>query len=371
MQHSSSIQNTLPPLSNEGYSLNQGWDPPEAPMLKKHTGTNGVGSGDNTRPSVDFLADEMLHLRLERPAPRKAMRQAIRDFTNNKIQTALRELELGRQRRATQLLADVAQRANEKTGAPLPPFACLLDYTKSYGGQFRTYANRLCEQYRRAFFLPSIYSVLAEPDVRMSGTTGDEVLRTLRHVYASFPEPPTPFQWKIFEAMCCAASALIYGQEKSQDPNWVLERNNWVEDDGIVGILTGRKTGKSTALAMCHLTFMMVIRGYRGVNASRTLEQAVIIIDLARQLVRRHPHMKLAGLRVEQVRQRFLSIVSADGSWSSSLEAKCGDGAVRRKKKKISLFVCLFSLGRTGKYYILVVSFLLLHTVNERSRTNG
>ena len=68
---------------------------------------------------------------------------------------------------------------------------------------------------------------------------------------------------------------------------------------------------------MIHLTFMMVCRGYRGVNASRTIEQAVIIIDLARQLFRRHSDSRSHGIRLDQVRQRFLSIIGPDGSTSS------------------------------------------------------
>jgi hypothetical protein len=86
-------------------------------------------------------------------------------------------------------------------------------------------------------------------------------------------------------------------------------------------VLTGRKTGKSTALAMAHLAFMFVICGYRGVNASRTLEQAMIILDLARQLIRCHPDLKALGMRFAQVRARYMSIVGPDDS-ERSLEIK-------------------------------------------------
>ena len=107
----------------------------------------------------------------------------------------------------------------------------------------------------------------------------------------------------------------------------MLERNGWIEDNDLVAVLTGRKTGKSTGLSMSHLAFMMVIQGYRGCNASRTVEQAIIIVDLGRQLVVRHPDLRAQGMRIDQSRARYLSIKKTNNT-ISSLECKCGDGNV-------------------------------------------
>ncbi len=97
----------------------------------------------------------------------------------------------------------------------------------------------------------------------------------------------------------------------------MLERNGWIEDNDLVAVLTGRKTGKSTGLSMSHLAFMMVIQGYRGCNASRTVEQAIIIVDLGRQLVVRHPDLRAQGMRIDQSRARYLSIKKTNNTISS------------------------------------------------------
>ncbi len=104
------------------------------------------------------------------------------------------------------------------------------------------------------------------------------------------------------------------GQENSHTLSlrYVNDRNGWRFTDGVVGVLTGRKTGKSTGLAMICIAYMFVISGFRGAVASRTLEQAKIIVKTVQQLVKRHPWFKQHGFRVGQMRATYVSIIGPD-----------------------------------------------------------
>ena len=77
--------------------------------------------------------------------------------------------------------------------------------------------------------------------------------------FSSFPEPPTPFQWKIFQAVCSANAPTIIGNAFFNDPERWIKMIGGRYTDGIVGILTGRKTGKSTGLAYVIITLMFVV----------------------------------------------------------------------------------------------------------------
>ncbi len=280
------------------------------------------------------------------------MRSEIVDAANVVFAKVLEALERDRLERASNLVEEARRRLGERGGDPLPPFERLVDYSgPTFLGFLDERLSERCRRYNLNLYLPPIAKRLGEPDFAVRRYSGDEVIRRLRSTFARFPDPPTPFQWKIFEAMLCAAKALIYGQEYDSDPNWVLERNGWSEDNDIVAVLTGRKTGKTTGLAMAHLAFMMVIRGYRSVNASRTLEQSMIVVDLANQLAPMHPMIKELGMRIEPARARRIAISSPTEGWTSTLEAVCGEGNVRTLSKLQTFFFLFFCAAASVSHY--------------------
>ena len=196
---------------DDGFSLDQGWKPP-VPFSRvksvvsaahQHRSNNNNNSGSS-------------------------IRERIEQFAKLGFQEALRELEVKREQRAARLVDEARRRANERGGGPLPQFEKMIDYTP-YAGSFSKYIDKLCKRFNNMCYIPRIEDSFADPAYEIRGFAGDEVLRSLRSVYSRFPEPPTPFQWKMFDATCCAGKRLIYGSEYDADPNWVLERNGWTE----------------------------------------------------------------------------------------------------------------------------------------------
>jgi hypothetical protein len=105
-----------------------------------------------------------------------------------------------------------------------------------------------------------------------------------------------------------------------------LRRNNWSETNGVLGLLTGRKTGKSTACAMACIIVMMCIQSAQIIVTSRTLKQAQIILNTVRILIRIHPLFKKWGFKLGELQNTTtLTFIGPDGS-ERKIEAMCGDG---------------------------------------------
>jgi hypothetical protein len=107
---------------------------------------------------------------------------------------------------------------------------------------------------------------------------------------------------------------------------YILRRNGWSETNGVLGLLTGRKTGKSTACAMACIIVMMCIQSAQIIVTSRTLKQAQIILNTVRILIRIHPLFKKWGFKMGELQNTtVLTFIGPDGS-ERKIEALCGDG---------------------------------------------
>ena len=139
--------------------------------------------------------------------PRPSLRRRVELQARESFRLALQNLVHARQKRAGELLQDVAV---QDLG---PKHERMIDYTASYTVGMIRIARRYSDRYNAARRIPPIYDSFAEPCYMRRGQAGDEVLLALRTTFARFPERPTKFQWLIFDNICCAAKGIIYGEE--------------------------------------------------------------------------------------------------------------------------------------------------------------
>ena len=169
------------------------------------------------------------------PLRSKTMRNRVQEAAAAAFGNAIRKLEEDRRRHAERVLEEAKHHAQaEQNGDTLPAYSRMIDYSSSYAGRLEKIAAQMHTRYQRKLIIPRAEDSYAEPAYQMRGFGGDEVLRALRTVFSRFPDHPTAFQWTLFDAMCNVAKAIIYGQTWFSDPNWVLERNGWVDGNGAM-----------------------------------------------------------------------------------------------------------------------------------------
>lgn len=224
----------------------------------------------------------------------------------------------------------------------LPPIEYLVDYMPQVA-EFQCCVGRMEVQYRKYQALPIKAHAYADPFYTQRISNGDEVLARMREVIEGFPDKPTSMQRRFLEKCLACMMLLIYGQEAINDPESVLRRNGWDAMNGVLALLTGRKTGKSTVCAMLCIVVMMCIRSAQIIVTSRTLKQAQIILNTVRVLVRVHPLFKKWGFKMGELSNTTtLTFEGPDGS-TRQIEAsmtlfllrmiaykisECGDGTV-------------------------------------------
>lgn len=200
-------------------------------------------------------------------------------------------------------------------------FLPLVERVKIRAEQIKSERDNNC-------FIPRISASYADPRYNERPSDGETVYKRLLECFISFKDQPTPFQHKLFTAVASACAPLIFGEEFFSDPARCLQIIGGRFTDGLVGILTGRKTGKSTGLAYIAICLMFVIRRFKAIIVSKTLEQAKIILDTVKGLLQSHPWWASGGYKVIESRATALVIQGPDGSLRV-LEARCGSGEVR------------------------------------------
>lgn len=203
----------------------------------------------------------------------------------------------------------------------------------------RIRARKLRETSVNALFIPRISISYADPAYNERLSDGETIYKQLFECFVSFNDAPTAFQHKIFTAVASACAPLIFGEEFFSDPSRCLQIIGARFTDGLVGILTGRKTGKSTGLSYVAICYMFVVKKFKSIIVSKTLEQAKIILDTVKGLIQSHPWWG-KGFRVVESRATALVVQGPDGSLRM-LEARCGSGEVR-----VSLSCLFFSPPR-------------------------
>lgn len=190
------------------------------------------------------------------------------------------------------------------------------------------WAEKISNEYRRMLYTPELVDSYNDPYFNHRRSGGEEAYAAMVDSFSAFPEAPTPFQWKIFQAVCSANAPTIIGPSFFNDPERWIKLIGGRYTDGIVGILTGRKTGKSTGLAYVIICLLFVVSAFKCVVSSKILDQAKIILTTVRTLIHRHPWFKRKGYSIFESRATCLSIRGPDGT-IRTIESKCGNGEVR------------------------------------------
>lgn len=295
--------------------------------------------------NIPFVVEEMISTPKRRAVEESSsLHQRQDDAPLLKAATSLRLPELQHRiaLRNQQVIATLAQRAqlnrtNEAERQRLIAEAAALQEGNnvnvprvSFLGiaeHLRIHAEQLFTEANNASFMPKAVDMYADPSYSNRRRGGEEVYRKLVNSFASFPEPPTPFQWKLFAATCSACAPLIFGPAFFNDPQRWLKLVGGKFTDGIVGILTGRKTGKSTGLAYIIITLMFHISAFRCIISSKTLEQARIILTTVQALITRHPEWS-SNFEIVESRATALVIRGPDRTLRV-IESRCGSGEVR------------------------------------------
>jgi hypothetical protein len=161
-----------------------------------------------------------------------------------------------------------------------------------------------------------------------------------------FDPPPQPFQLKIIEFMIELGAPRIYGEVWNTDYHSIKMRNGWTKKNyGIGGILSARKEGKSTGVAMGILVYLMNIPHYVWAVFAPGLTQSQIMLDLCILLLRRHP--KAVQFYIPPTSARRLRIIK-DQTDIRQVTAHTGQDEVKKNTsyknfiyQMLLLFFCL------------------------------
>ncbi len=289
-------------------------DGEEELLLKKPRPRPAPGADNGTPPSPPPRLQEIRRMVSQRN--HEITRVLVLESAVNAQADAQKEKE----RRDAQLRATAKQQDSN-----LPARITFLPLSR----RFKLHAEKIATEHREGKGVPTIVESFGNPLFNATISNGEEVYQRIVECFQVFPEPATPFQWEIFSATMSACAPIIIGSAFFMDPARWMRLIGGRFTDGVVGILTGRKTGKSTGLAYVIITLMLNISSFQAIVSSKTLEQAKIILTTVKALIQRHPHFRGKGYTVEESRATCFVIKSTNDGTLRRLESRCGNGEVR------------------------------------------
>jgi len=204
----------------------------------------------------------------------------LREVLARQLRSALHRLGGGGERQKPQEeLVEVEGVDDEQTARA--PFEAALHWVDYEMEQFRPMAG-----------LMSQAEMLANPVLRCAyepQSTGHEIVRQMLLDIRRFHQTPTDFQCELINFAIQLAGPRIYGLEWKTNQLAIKQRNGWTETFyGIGAVMTGRKEGKSTGLAMLAALVLFDLPAVRIALFSKTVQQACIILNMARDLAHKH-----------------------------------------------------------------------------------
>jgi len=200
------------------------------------------------------------------------------------------------------------------------------------------------------------WEILSNPILRREAyeplSNGHEIVRQMRLDINNFTQiKPTDFQRELVEFVIELAAARIYGREWKTNQLAIKRYNNWTGVfHGIGAVMTGRKEGKSTGLALAAALIMFNIPRVRIALFSKTQAQAGIILGMAKDLLANHARstqFKLDGNKeVNSIRHMETGDFRVVTAYSGSADVS------------FFLFFCFKIFGKTGEstLFVFVVS---------------
>jgi len=173
-----------------------------------------------------------------------------------------------------------------------PVTACELDAALDPFKAALRWAEYEMEQFRPMAGLLNQAEMLANPVLRRAYeplSSGHEIVRQMRLDINRFHQSPTDFQRELIDFTMQLAGPRIYGLEWKTNQLAIKRHNGWTETFyGIGAVMTGRKEGKSTGLAMTATLVLLDVPAVRIALFSKTVQQACIILNMARDMLKKH-----------------------------------------------------------------------------------
>lgn len=191
------------------------------------------------------------------------------------------------------------------------------------------WTDTLMARYGRYARLMNVPQMLANPETAQTEDTleGFEIIRQIRIDIATLPKQPTDFQLKLIWFIVELMAPRIFGQAWTTDRARIKKQMGWVEDrDGIGGVLTGRKEGKSTGIAMGCSIVLLNLRAIPVALFSRTKDQSCIILGMAKELLAGHPRINNFKMTTSS---NIIKLIASDSdiremrAWTGTADVRC------------------------------------------------
>jgi len=158
----------------------------------------------------------------------------------------------------------------------------------------REWSASLRQRYTRHARLMDVPSMLADPEVvqEEEALEGFSIIRQIKLDIPELAKPPTDFQMGLIWFIVQLMAPRIFGQAWATDRVRIKREMGWTDEHlGIGAVLTGRKEGKSTGMAMACALLLLNLKNFPIALFSRTREQARIILGMTRELLIGHPRV--------------------------------------------------------------------------------
>lgn len=152
--------------------------------------------------------------------------------------------------------------------------------------------HRQLDEYAPRSFLMTRAQMLGSPMLRQMYepmSSGHAIVRQMQQDIEGFTPQPTDFQRQVIDFTTQLSAPRIYGREWKTNQLSIKRINGWTETyHGIGALMTGRKEGKSTGLAMVTVISLFNIPSGKIALFSKTQQQARIILGMAKELAQAH-----------------------------------------------------------------------------------
>ena len=152
--------------------------------------------------------------------------------------------------------------------------------------------TRQLTEYEPRSFLMTRAQMLSSPLLRQMYeplSSGHAIVRQMQLDIDGFSPQPTDFQRQVIDFTTQLSAPRIYGREWKTNQLSIKRINGWTETyHGIGALMTGRKEGKSTGLAMVTVISLFNIPSGKIALFSKTQQQARIILGMAKELAQAH-----------------------------------------------------------------------------------
>jgi len=152
--------------------------------------------------------------------------------------------------------------------------------------------ERQMREFEPRSFLMSRAEILGNPMMRQMYepmSDGHQIVRQMNLDIDAFSPQPTDFQRQLIDFTIQLAAPRIYGREWRTHQLAIKRVNGWTESyHGIGAVMTGRKEGKSTGLAMVTTIALFNLPSAKIALFSKTLQQARIILGMSKELAQNH-----------------------------------------------------------------------------------